>query len=302
MNFEGVRQDFDYDRVGEKGGRGGPLKRRWMVACACVGALALALFVLVVVALARPRRACEAGESLAFHCLYALGGGVAHKDSLNFPQLQREECASTFERYFEEGGQYERDLDIALNAAQAYFGNATLFPEVNSSMVAIFDVDETCLSNLEDMRNEDWDREYSKQKSREWMLQARAPAIPQTLAVYKMLWKKGFGLTFITGRSEELHNATAVNLKKMGYGSACSKDGKGMKGDEPCYMELGMRNNSTDVGKKATIYKSEKREAFLEQHKGSQFVAAFGDQFSDLLGEFGAAALFKLPNPVYYIV
>jgi hypothetical protein len=35
---------------------------------------------------------------------------------------------------------------------------------------------------------------------------------------------------------------------------------------------------------------------------GYTIVASFGDQFSDLSGIAPAAASFKMPNPVYYII
>ena len=164
-------------------------------------------------------------------------------------------------------------------------------------MVVVFDIDETSLSNLEAIRDADWDRAFNHTANAEWMQRAVAPAINQTLKLYKSLWSKGFGVTFITGRDEILRNATVLNLQRAGYGFRCSE----LEMENPCYLELGMRNGSADAGKNATVYKSEKREKFLDDHNGTTFVGCLGDQFSDLLGENGALALFKVPNPVYFI-
>lgn len=164
-------------------------------------------------------------------------------------------------------------------------------------MVVVLDIDETSLSNLEAIRDADWDRELNRSAFAEWMQRGAAPAINQTLDLYKDLLNKGFGVTFITGRDEKFRDATIQNLQRVGYGTNCSDADEG----QPCYLELGMRNGSADAGKSATLYKSEKRQKFLEDHEGTILVGSLGDQFSDLLGEFVASALFKLPNPVYFL-
>jgi HAD superfamily, subfamily IIIB (Acid phosphatase) len=57
--------------------------------------------------------------------------------------------------------------------------------------------------------------------------------------------------------------------------------------------------DSSDIGKTAVAYKSEKR-AELEA-EGYRIHGSSGDQWSDLLGLPMAARSFKLPNPMYYI-
>lgn len=56
---------------------------------------------------------------------------------------------------------------------------------------------------------------------------------------------------------------------------------------------------ASDVGKKAVVYKSERR-AELEA-QGYRIHGNSGDQWSDLLGSPMAVRSFKLPNPMYYI-
>ena len=143
MELERERDDFDFDFVDRKSLKAQLLRRRWCVAWLCSGAFAVVLFVLAIVALAKPEDNCStcvsvstgpvvgAEGTLAYHCLYALGGGRVNRDSLAFPQLKRPECGSTFDKYFGDGGQYWKDLDIALNDATLYFNNKTTFPEVS---------------------------------------------------------------------------------------------------------------------------------------------------------------------------
>lgn len=56
---------------------------------------------------------------------------------------------------------------------------------------------------------------------------------------------------------------------------------------------------TTDIGKPAVVYKSERR-AELEA-QGFRIHGSSGDQWSDLLGLPMAKRSFKLPNPMYYV-
>jgi hypothetical protein len=69
---------------------------------------------------------------------------------------------------------------------------------------------------------------------------------------------------------------------------------------EPCYVALHLRDEVKDVNKLASVYKPERRKQL--QDAGYKLVATFGDQYSDLEGEYSAVASWKLPNPMYYIL
>ena len=56
---------------------------------------------------------------------------------------------------------------------------------------------------------------------------------------------------------------------------------------------------TSDAGKLATTYKSEKRKELEDE--GYTIHGSSGDQWSDLLGFAVAKRSFKLPNPMYYI-
>ncbi|KAG5067678.1 hypothetical protein JHK85_000055 [Glycine max] len=103
-----------------------------------------------------------------------------------------------------------------------------------------------------------------------WVDLAAAPALPASLSLYNELKELGFKIFLLTGRSEFQRNATGANLLR-----------------------------SSDQGKPATTYNSEKR-AELE-NEGYRIHGNSGDQWSDLGGYAVAARSFKLPNPTDYI-
>ncbi|XP_028224652.1 acid phosphatase 1-like [Glycine soja] len=116
-----------------------------------------------------------------------------------------------------------------------------------------------------------------------WVDLAAAPALPASLSLYNELKELGFKIFLLTGRSEFQRNATGANLLSSGY-----RD-----------WERLILRGSSDQGKPATTYNSEKR-AELE-NEGYRIHGNSGDQWSDLGGYAVAARSFKLPNPTYYI-
>ncbi|RVW14602.1 Stem 28 kDa glycoprotein [Vitis vinifera] len=50
-----------------------------------------------------------------------------------------------------------------------------------------------------------------------WVLQAKAPALPESLKLYKKLLSLGIKVVFLTGRGGSQRNATVSNLKKEGF-------------------------------------------------------------------------------------
>ena len=93
----------------------------------------------------------------------------------------------------------------------------------------------------------------------------------------------GVEVFFITGRQDELRQATERNLAAAGY--------KGWKG-------LALRTGPQKT--MATIdYKSEERQKIVAD--GYRIVMSVGDQWSDLEGEPRAEISVKLPNPFYYL-
>jgi hydroxymethylpyrimidine pyrophosphatase-like HAD family hydrolase len=52
---------------------------------------------------------------------------------------------------------------------------------------------------------------------RQWGNKVKAPALPESLKLYKKLLSLGIKVVFLTGRPEDLRNLTATNLKHAGY-------------------------------------------------------------------------------------
>ncbi|RZC27829.1 Acid phosphatase 1 [Glycine soja] len=156
-----------------------------------------------------------------------------------------------------------------------------------------------------------------------WVDLAAAPALPASLSLYNELKELGFKIFLLTGRSEFQRNATGANLLSSGY-----RDWERLilRRDRtrdlfsllslltiqltlylPCLVLLNNfhlkfllnETGSSDQGKPATTYNSEKR-AELE-NEGYRIHGNSGDQWSDLGGYAVAARSFKLPNPTYYI-
>lgn len=132
-------------------------------------------------------------------------------------------------------------------------------------------------------------------------LRGDAPALAPTLALYQAVLDAGFSVAFITGRrdGDASRAATAANLEAAGYGVACGDDdATPPPSTAPCYHSLTMRPPSDQAP--VSVYKAAARGAL--EAAGLTIVASLGDQFSDLAGAHPAAASFKLPNPVYYIL
>lgn len=58
---------------------------------------------------------------------------------------------------------------------------------------------------------------YNATSFNKWVMEGKAPALPESLNLYKKLLSLGIKAVFITGRSEDQRNVTISNLKKVGY-------------------------------------------------------------------------------------
>lgn len=150
-----------------------------------------------------------------------------------------------------------------------------------------------------------------------------SPPLAPMLALYQYLYALGFSVTFITGRKESERNTTELNLLRAGYGKPCSKRlldvsdlssgtdkqqqhnsasvlglGSQHRPVSACYTALHMREQNDN--RFASVFKPSCRGELID--KGYRIYGNFGDQFSDLDGEYGAPHSFKLPNPSYLIL
>src|SRR6266702_451251 len=144
-----------------------------------------------------------------------LSGIVDSPDHLqNLGQLKTElkeyhDCAPALSRC------YSKDLESQAAVAIAFLHRRVPVPDSSVKLAAVFDIDETALSNYPEMLADDFG--YQPKNFDEWIQSAQAPAIPATLKIYREARRLGVSVFFITGRKEIQRDATERNLRAQGY-------------------------------------------------------------------------------------
>ncbi|TVU17103.1 hypothetical protein EJB05_16222, partial [Eragrostis curvula] len=190
------------------------------------------------------------------------------------------ECESYVGHYML-GDQYHRDSRVVVDEAVAYAESLKLAG--NGKEVWVFDIDETSLSNLPYYATHGFgSRPYNATSFTEYVLKGNAPALPETLRLFKKLVALGIKPVFLTGRTEDQRAITVQNLFRQGYSGWAKL----------LLKPLGVKVTSI-------AYKSGERQKI--QDAGYVIVGNIGDQWSDILGAPEGARTFKLPDPMYYI-
>jgi acid phosphatase len=178
-------------------------------------------------------------------------------------------------------GCYDRALDAQTDRAIRALESRVARSKHRARLALVLDIDETALSNYEEMEEADFG--YNRKAFAAWEEEAKAPAIPGTLRLYQKARQLGVAVFFITGRPDTDMAATVRGLHAAGYNNW-----------------TGLTLRRPDQNKEATIaYKSAARAAIVQQ--GYHIVLSVGDQMSDLRGTPQADVSVKLPNPYYYI-
>ena len=185
-----------------------------------------------------------------------------------------------------DSGLYAADCVAVAARARAYLDRRARQVQ---KPAAVFDIDETSLSNWPAYRANGWARvtagECDLEKGpcglRAWQAMAKSKAIPATLDLVRHARSLGVAVFFISGRPPSLRDATERNLRAEGY----DWDGVVLLPDGATF-------------KSAADFKSPERRRLAEQ--GYTILISIGDQESDLAGGF-AERTFKLPNPVYFL-
>jgi predicted secreted acid phosphatase len=187
-----------------------------------------------------------------------------------------EDVKETLYRYAQ-SGQYVREITRVVAAAHDWLETRAASATPNQKLAAVFDIDETALSNLPYIL----DCGFCSDSAQARIYPTdRLQAIPPVLDLYNYTKSKGITPIFITGRYERVRDLTVRNLETSGF-----KD----------WAELSMRPEiNTDS---AHVFKAGVR-AELER-KGYKIVLNIGDQMSDLSGGFSERT-YKLPNPFYF--
>ena len=203
-------------------------------------------------------------------CLVVLAAGCAAPEPRNLSLAKQE-----VDRYAE-SGRYQTDLASVGTKAAAWIAHRSA---AGGKLAIVLDIDETSLSNLRHMREQDWG--YHQQRWSEWVAEADAPAIEPVRTVYQTARAHGVTVFFLTGRRESERAATARNLRRMGF------DG---------WQGLIVKANGSKDS--AASFKLAARQRIAAQ--GYTIIANLGDQDSDFTGGLSERD-FKLPNPFYRI-
>ena len=195
-------------------------------------------------------------------------------------------------------GAYTYDIQKVASKALNYLKmristNKTLkSPE---KLALVLDIDETSLSNYHNSKQVDFGGTLSMHIAAE--AQANDPAIMPTLRLYQYAKAHDVSVFFITGRDENLRQATIKNLVDAGFSavkhstSICENERVSAK----CTLYL--RDRKYRQGS-AIPYKTAMRKK-IEQ-AGYRIVVNIGDQYSDLAGGY-SERIYKYPNYMYYI-
>lgn len=181
-------------------------------------------------------------------------------------------------RQYYKSGRYLGEVDTIAEQARSYL--EVNLPRVQDRRPAVvLDIDETTLSNYPHI--DAFDFGYIPKEWSAWILQGEAPALKGPLGFFRYARQHDVAVFFITGRTEKERQATERNLRREGY------DG---------WTELIMKADGDHTLTGA--YKARHRKQLTEQ--GYNIVVNLGDQASDLEGGY-SEAVFKLPNPMYYV-
>ena len=174
-------------------------------------------------------------------------------------------------------GCYAHDIDKQADRAIVYLRQRAAHRRPAEKLALILDVDETMLSNYQQLLDADFG--YVPSDFTAWVETAKAPAISGTLRLYKEAQRLGVSIFIITGRPESQRAATELDLHQQGY------DG---------WQQLAMR---PDVHASGTTgqFKASVRGQIAAT--GYTLALSVGDQWSDLKGKPEAEFSVKYSDP-----
>lgn len=181
-------------------------------------------------------------------------------------------------REYVKSGQYQQEVSAVAKQAQEFLSKRLEKP-VQGKPAIVFDIDETCLSNYPHI--EEMDFGFLPKEWNLWIDKAQAPALDGCLELYKFARSKGVAVIFITGRNSNQKTQTENNLRQQGFSD---------------WQELILKPAGSH--QPSAIFKTEHRKRLSES--GLDILVNIGDQNSDIVGGY-SEAVFKLPNPMYWV-
>jgi predicted secreted acid phosphatase len=179
---------------------------------------------------------------------------------------------------YHDSGEYDREIREVVDEARDYLGSRVKHASKDEKLAAVFDIDETSLSNWESLAGCGFCNYASRLK-----LYPDLPgtAIAPVLELFNYSKTNGVAVFFITGRQVAQRESTIKNLKDVGYSD---------------WADLMMQPNGNT--QPARVFKSDDRKQI--EAKGYRIILNIGDQASDLTG-CCEERIFKLPNPFYLV-
>jgi acid phosphatase len=199
---------------------------------------------------------------------------ITNFDALKIQLKQYHECTCAC-------GCYAKDLDHQADRAIALLRIRVAHRRPQEKLALVLDIDETSLSNYEEMVKADF--AYDSAVFHSWIKEAKAPAIPGTLRLYNEAQKLGVSIFFITGRADSEREATERNLHEQGY-----QNWQQLFTRAPALSSAPMQ-----------VFKSGARAAIAAE--GYRIILNVGDQWSDDKGDPQSEFFVKYPNPYYFI-
>jgi|ERR1700687_628045 len=204
--------------------------------------------------------------------------------------------------YYQCSGAYERDFRRVIDKAISYvIQRATKGATKGEKLALVLDIDETSLSNWEEIKANDfgliehgtcklgkpdpsgWSLPESPCAFDAWELLADAKPL-DTLRLFKVAKVNNVAVFFITGRRDDndhkLRDATVENLRKAGYSD---------------WTDLMLE--PADYESTVQKFKTEKRKGIAKSYT---IIANVGDQYTDLNVK-DAERVYKVPNPFYFV-
>ncbi|MDB2592995.1 hypothetical protein N9Y17_04785 [Gammaproteobacteria bacterium] len=175
-----------------------------------------------------------------------------------------------------QSGEYEKQLQQAVVQGTAKI--KPLLRQEGVKWAAVFDVDETLLSNLGYMIPHRFI--YDKGRFNQWTQSAQGQAIASVRALYYDLQDQGITMFVLTARPQSQCDITRYHLAQKGI-----KDYKQMI----CWQA---KDPST-----LSAYKAHIRQQIIQA--GYRLLVDVSDQASDMANSPHAAVEIKLPNPFY---
>ncbi|KAL5796466.1 hypothetical protein ACOSQ2_001286 [Xanthoceras sorbifolium] len=192
------------------------------------------------------------------------------------------ECIDHIKKYMT-SAQYNADSERAIEEVSLYLTTCCSL-QGDAKDAWIFDVDDTLLSTIPYYKKHAFGGEKLNASSLEaWMKSSKAPALENTLNLYKDIKNKGFKIFLVSSRRETLRSYTVDNLINAGYHGWTSLELRGLE----------------DEHMKVQQYKSQVRKRLI--NNGYRIWGIIGDQWSSIEGLPTAKRTFKLPNSMYYL-